>query len=190
MALKPIPKQKPAPKPKPTRMTKDQKIGIKLKPFVPHEVAQPPMTALMKRGLSLRELIRNSDPARMERANFVVHIESAKRMKTPKGFPAVQAVAWYEDLLRPNSIDAKTRYTVNVIGIDSQSLPISKQARVWVSCQCKDWVYRWEYANALHGATRIIFGNGEPASMTNASNMFGLCKHSLAVAEHIMKSRW
>jgi hypothetical protein len=187
MALKPIAKQ-PAPKPK--RMQKDRKLTIKLKPFVPHEVVQPPQTQTMLRGLSLKELIKASDPARQERANYVVHIETIKRLRTGKGLPAVEATAWYEDLLRPNSQEAHTRYTVQIVGLDDQTKPIYRQNRVLVSCACKDWVFRWEYANAIHGATRIIYGNGQPAVMHNPNNIPGLCKHSLAVAEHVLSSKW
>lgn len=188
MALKPIKKQPPAPKPK--RMSQERKINIKLKPFVPHEVVQPPQTPTMLRGLSLKELIEASDPARLERANYVVHIETIKRLRTGKGLPAVEATAWYESLLRPNSKEAHTRYKVQIVGLDDQTKPIYKQARVLVSCACLDWVFTYEYANAIHGATRIIYGNGQPAVVRNATNTIGLCKHSLAVAEHILNSRW
>ncbi len=176
--------------PKPKRMDNARKINIKLRPFLPHEVIQPPDSAVKARGLSLRELIKASDPLRMERANYVVHVKTPKRLKTPKGLPAVEAVAWYEDLLRPNSTEAKTEYKVQVVGLDSQTLPICRQKRVLVSCSCADWVYRWEYANAVHGATRVIYGNGQAPRMTNAGNAYGLCKHTLGLADLIMEKKW
>ena len=92
MALKPIKKQPPAPKPK--RMSQERKINIKLKPFVPHEVVQPPQTPTMLRGLSLKELIEASDPARLERANYVVHIETIKRLRTGKARRHLLALAF------------------------------------------------------------------------------------------------
>lgn len=187
MASKPIAKQAP---PKPKRMPKEQKIAIKLKPFIPHEVIQPAPTAKSARGLSLKELISNSESDRQTRANYVVHVETAKRVKTAKGLPAVDATAWYEDLLRPNSKEAHKRYTVHVIGLDDPNLPIYKQKRVLISCSCPDWVFTWEYANAIHGATKIIFGNGQPPVRKNAGCAPGLCKHSLGVAEYIMERRW
>ena len=196
MAIKPkpaykgIPKQKSSSAAKPQRMSQTQKINYKLKPFVPHEVAQPPQTPLMLKGMSLKQLMRGSDPPREWRANNIVHITSIKKMATPKGLPAVAAVCWHEDLLRPNSVKAKRPHEVRVFGLDDPNAPISKQKRVLVSCDCEDWVFVWEYAVALRGASKVIYGNGQPPTRTNISCEPGLCKHLYAVAEQVLEKGW
>ena len=52
-----------------------------------------------------------------------------------------------------------------------------------ISHNCENWVFMWEYADAEHGAARIIYGNGEPPGFTNPGHAPGLCKHLLALAD-------
>ena len=47
----------------------------------------------------------------------------------------------------------------------------------WVSCNCENFKFQWEYALSLYGGTSIIYGNGESAEKTNPSNSPGVCKH-------------
>lgn len=49
--------------------------------------------------------------------------------------------------------------------------------RVWLSCNCDNFLYQWEYALAKHGGADIVYGNGEPAIVTNPKNIPGCCKH-------------
>ncbi len=61
--------------------------------------------------------------------------------------------------------------------IHSQEIRFNKQGLFWVSCDCEDFMYRWEYALSLYGATDIINSNGEPAKIRNPNNRPGVCKH-------------
>lgn len=46
--------------------------------------------------------------------------------------------------------------------------------------------YGFEYSNALKGAARIIYGNGDAPDFTNPGYVPGLCKHTYAVAYHLI----
>lgn len=56
-----------------------------------------------------------------------------------------------------------------------------------ISHNCENFVFTWEYANAAHGASRIVYGNGEPPVVTNPQLAPGLCKHLVAVATRLIK---
>ena len=49
--------------------------------------------------------------------------------------------------------------------------------RVWISCECEDFSFRWEYALTQHKASSIIHSNGEPAVIRNPKNIPGVCLH-------------
>ena len=57
-----------------------------------------------------------------------------------------------------------------------------------IAHNCENYVFTWEYANAAHGASRIVYGNGEPPVVTNPGLVPGLCKHLVAVATTLIKS--
>lgn len=57
-----------------------------------------------------------------------------------------------------------------------------------ISHNCENFVYMWEYADAEHGAARIIYGNGEPPNFTNPGSAPGLCKHLMALADLIKRN--
>lgn len=111
------------------------------------------------------------------------YISSYKRGKTKKGLPVITARVRHKDPYRPNK--AVRLHDVMIVGLDDPFKPISKQKRVMVSCKCENFVYVWEYADTLHGASRIIYGNGEPATFTNPANAVGLCKHLTALAKKV-----
>jgi len=68
----------------------------------------------------------------------------------------------------------KNKYTSSIKFLD-------RGLHVRVSCSCPDYMYRWEYANNLVGASHIIYGNGEAPDETNPQYRPGLCKHLLAL---------
>ncbi len=51
---------------------------------------------------------------------------------------------------------------------------------VSVSCSCADYKYRWEVANHIAGASKVVYSNGARPVITNPSNKAMLCKHLLA----------
>lgn len=162
------------------RMTQGEKRAIAITPFTPKQVPQPPQTAKTLKGLSLNALIK-STPRLMKENAMECYVTSVKRGKTAKALPFITAKVRHKDPLRPNK--TVRRHEVMIIGLDDPFKPITKQKRVMCSCTCENWVFMWEYADAEHGAARIIYGNGEPPGFTNPGHAPGLCKHLLALAD-------
>jgi len=157
--------------------------NFRVLPLVENVVEQPPETDLSRRGLSLRRLLMNTPRIRKEVGQYEVTIKKFKKQKTKTGLTALTAIANHKDPFMPNKT-VKDR-PVYIIGLDSQTQPVTKQKRVMVSCNCEDFVFHGaEYACALHGAARIIYGNGEPAHMTNPHNVPFLCKHLVGFAHY------
>lgn len=183
-AYKPIPKQKPstsAARKGPRIMSAAQKArNIRQVKFAPQaNIPQPDQVAV---GISIRKILRSTSHDVIAFAREIV-IEKVQRLKTPKGLPAVRVQCWHRDPLRPAA--QKRLHEVTVFGREDQSKPISRQNQVFCSCDCEDWVYRWEYAVARQGGTKIMYGNGEPPLMTNPTYSPGCCKHIAAVFEMI-----
>lgn len=165
------------------KMTKTEKQVIAAKPFVPKIVPQPPPSALSEKGMTLRQLMK-STPRLMRENSFDCFIVKMNKGKTRKGLPVVTARVRFKDPYRPS---AQVRvHEVLIVGLDDPFKPINKQKRVMVSCACENYTYCWEYANTLHGASRVIYGNGEPPSYTNPANQPGLCKHAYKLAQEII----
>lgn len=55
-----------------------------------------------------------------------------------------------------------------------------------IAHNCENFVYVFEYANAAHGASKLIYSNGQPPNFTNPALLAGCCKHLTAVAEHMI----
>jgi hypothetical protein len=161
--------------------------NIRVVPLKAQVVEQLPETPLTQKGLTLKQLLRNTPRFRRETGEYEVTLSKVKKAKTTgAGLPALTAIAVHKDPFMPNKTIKKR--PVYLIGLDSHDKPISKQRRVMVSCNCEDFVfYGGEYACALHGAAKIIYGNGEPPRITNPSNVPFLCKHLSALAYHAIK---
>jgi hypothetical protein len=66
--------------------------------------------------------------------------------------------------------------------------PTRFNANGLIAHNCENFMFVWEYANAAHGASRIIYCNGEAPVVTNPSLAFGLCKHLVQLAHHLIDS--
>ena len=179
----------PAKKPRPA--AKSQPYSYLLHPMEPKEIRQLPETELSKRGMTLRQLL-HSTPRLMINNAADVDIISLKMTKTKSGMPTVKATMLTNDAYRPNRV--KRRRNTFIIGAEKAKdgspildKPVNKHKKVLVSCSCENAVFMWEYANAAHGAGRLIYSNGEPPVVTNPGLAPGLCKHLAALAMHIIK---
>lgn len=150
-------------------------------------VKQLPETPLMRKGLSLKQLLRTT-PNLMKYNSEEVIVSKLTRKKTKSGLPAIEAVTYTADPYRPNK--TRREHKAYIIGIDSQEQPITKQRRVMVSCGCENYVFTWEYANALHGASKLVYGNGDAPTFTNPGNAPGMCKHLVAITKEITAKGW
>lgn len=168
---------------KPKRMNKAQRRAVKLETFEAKVIPQPPRTPIMDKGMTLRQLLKNT-PRLMREHGAECDVSGVTRMRTAKGLPAVKALVVHKDPFRPEKI--VRRHEVIIVGLDDPNKTINKNRRVMVSCKCENFVFMWEYALAVHGAARVIYGNGEPPTMTNLAQVPGVCKHITALANVIM----
>jgi hypothetical protein len=168
---------------------KTQRRNIRVVPLKAGVVEQLPPTSLTQKGMTLRKLLSNTPRIRKETGKEEVTLTSLKKATTASGLPAIKAIARHKDPFMPNKT-IKNR-EVFIIGLDSQTKPINKQKRVMVSCSCEDFVFHGgEYACAIHGAAKIIYGNGETPKFTNPSNTPFLCKHLSSLAYKVIASNY
>lgn len=166
-----------------TRKAKPRRT-IRLMPLGENIVQQPPESPLSKKGMSLKGLLRNT-PALMLHNSQDVRISKLRKTTTRSGLKAYSAKALHQDPWRPDR--TKKIRDVYIIGLSDPDKPISKQRKVLVSCSCENYAFTWEYANAVHGCARVIYGNGEPPAFTNPHLVPALCKHITAVARHLIQ---
>jgi hypothetical protein len=127
--------------------------------------------------MKLAQLVKSSDKMRKLNARLV-KVVGYKAGKDRNGIPTAIS---------------KT-YTPREIGVDGRIVPakdhnkyvssikfLDPKLNVKVSCSCPDYCFRWEVANHKHGASDIIYSNGEPPLERNPNNKPGLCKHLLAL---------
>ncbi len=167
-----------------TRKTTKPKRTVRLMPLGENLVQQPPESPLTKKGMSIKGLLRNT-PALMLHNAQDVRIMSLKKTTTKSGLKAFKAKVIHQDPWRPDR--TKKVRNVYVIGLSDPSNPISKQRKVLVSCDCENYAFTWEYANAVHGCARVIYGNGEPPMYTNPHLVPAMCKHATAVAMKLIQ---
>ena len=192
-AGKPV-RSKTARKPKVAKVGNKKPYSFKLSALNPQEPKQLSETALTKKGLTLRKLIRGT-PRLMINNAVDVELEAFDIVKTRSGMPAISGVAVTYDTFRQDKV--KRPHKCFIIGMDRDKTnspdttkPVNKHTKVLVSCACESFVFTWEYANAVYGCSRIVFGNGAPPVMMNPSLAPGLCKHLVALArEAISKGK-
>lgn len=180
-----------AKKPKNAKITGARPYSFKLSALNPQTPKQLPETELSRKGLTLRKLLRGT-PRLMMNNSIDVELVEFKRVKTKSGMPAIKAVVVTNDPFRPGKV--RRVHNTFIIGADKAAdnspdlkTPINKHKKVIVSCACESYVFTFEYANAAYGASRIVYGNGEPPVVTNPNLAFGLCKHLVAVATRAIK---
>lgn len=67
--------------------------------------------------------------------------------------------------------------------------PARFSANGLIAHNCESYVFGGaEYANAAHGAARIVYGNGNPPVVTNPMLVPFLCKHLVATATIMFKT--
>lgn len=191
-------KKKPADMAMTRKARKPKKAKIKrpnysyrLSGLNPKTPKQLPETELSRKGMTLRKLVR-ATPRLMVNNALDVELVERKITRTRSGMPALKAVAVTNDPFRPNKV--RRRHNTFIIGaeLDSENNPVDKpinrHKKVICSCSCENYVFTFEYANAAHGASRIVYGNGEPPVVTNPMLAPGLCKHLVATARFLIKS--
>lgn len=182
-------RKKKARKPKKAKVQRPN-YSYRLSGLNPKTPKQLPETELSKKGMTLRQLLRATPRLMINNAQDVELYEK-KITRTRSGMPALKAVAITNDPFRPNKV--KRRHNTFIIGaeLDKENNPVKKPVnrhrKIICSCSCESYVFTFEYANAAHGASRIVYGNGEPPVVTNPSMAPGLCKHLVEAARYLIK---
>ena len=63
-----------------------------------------------------------------------------------------------------------------------------RKMKVIVSCDCEDFMYRFEMANVYHQAAVRTYSNGARPKITNKKNRPGICKHLLSCLSYLSSS--
>ena len=190
---KPIAKQKPstsAARRGPKVMTQQQKkIAVRLVNNVARgDIPQPPNTPEKMKGISIKTILRCTAPDNLVSGREIV-IEKVQKTSTVKKLTAYKFLVFHDDPFRPQGVAARRIHEVTVIGNSAPNAKICEQPTVFCSCDCDDWKFRWEYAVALRGGTRILYSNGEHPVMTNPQLSPGCCKHIVGCFNYIMKKK-
>lgn len=168
-------------------------VSFKAKPLAAREARVLPESYHTRKGLTLRKLLRNT-PALFVNNSEYVKILDVKKVKTKTGMPAyVGKLLTVNDPVTSNN--EHTRKTVHVIGLDKTDMgqpaydkPVNRHKKVMIQCNCEAYTfYGFEYANAYHGAARIIYGNGQPPMFTNPGLSYGCCKHAYKLGLELVK---
>ena len=171
-------------KPRKSRSVKSKSRRVRILPLKGgHLVEQLPETALSIKGLTLKQLLANT-PKMMKINAEETTVKKMKRSKTKSLRPAITAVCRHNDPFRPDAVSRD--HEAQIVGRDPDLKMTDRKQKVLVSCGCENFVYAWEYANAMHGASKIVYGNGDSPGFTNPGNSPGLCKHLTALAYKVI----
>lgn len=130
--------------------------------------------------MKLAKLVNSSDKMRKANSRFV-KLVGYKAGRDKKGLAtAVCKTFTPKEYKLGRVVDAKdkNKYVSSIKFLDDK-------LNVKVSCSCPDYCFMWEVANHRHGASDIIYSNGEPPLEKNPNNRPGLCKHLLALRAFI-----
>lgn len=164
--------------------SKPKKMPVRVVPMkrAQHLVDQLPETDLTRKGRTLQELLMTTPKLMIEGSADVV-LSGKKKQKTKTGKPAYSAIAVTKDPYKPSATERK--HECMIIGLDADKKIYQRGQKVVCSCSCENYVFMWEYANAKHGASQLIYGNGDRPGFTNPSEVPGLCKHLVALGRTI-----
>lgn len=122
------------------------------------------LTAAASKGVSWKKVVRSSPAERFQTAEKV---RISKLKISRKG-----------GKLAKLTCESRTKGEIYVTEI--QFLEPGNGDRVKLSCNCSDFVFRWEYALYRHGGADIRYGDGTAPIKTNPSLIPGCCKHIIA----------
>lgn len=131
--------------------------------------------------LNLKQLVRQTDKERKQRAQYVKVLGvKTGYLKSGLGYVASKSKSTHKvnaagKLVR---VASPTQHITVITFVD-------KKLNVHCACSCEDNTFRWEYANTQKGAAEIEYSNGEPPVTTNPQLRNSLCKHMVALVDRI-----
>lgn len=131
--------------------------------------------------LNLKQLVRNTDPGRKQRALYVKILGlKIGHLRSGLGYVACKSRSTH----RVNEAGKLVRVSNPTQHITVITF-IDKKLNVHCACSCEDNTFRWEYANTQKGASEIEYSNGAPPTTTNPQLRNSLCKHMMSLVERI-----
>lgn len=125
----------------------------------------------MAKGVTIKELLKNAPREHKGRIKNV----RARRISSNvvNGMPEVR--------FKTRSLEPTTARQPPVLETVIRLYPRLYRGKrhYWLSCDCEDHLFRWEYALAQIDASDIIYGNGEPPRERNPRLLKSCCKHAL-----------
>lgn len=141
-------------------------------------MAKISLSARQLPGLSLTQLLKATPPFIKNNAEDVI-VRSLAEKRTRGGLPGVKAKA----LSVTNK--HKTEYLITVVGKDVDKKLSERGQKLVCHCSCDFFWSHCEYALTHWAASTIKYSNGEPAHVTNPSNVPLVCKHLVRVLRYI-----
>lgn len=127
---------------------------------------------------TLNTLYNNTDKGRQTRSE-AVSVKHTKTLISKKNFTIKEYVY--------KTGTGRFNYTTSIRPLNPIQYDLNGgDAPAVVSCSCKDFKYRWEYANAQSQNAEIKYSNGQPALVTNPKNKKQLCKHLYAIKDDVI----
>lgn len=144
------------------------------------------MRVVLTETMSFMDLWRNSDPARKVRAR---HVNTRSLGVTTMD----NNEAWtfsYKSEPAWNTTGKRWQGYVRFLKENVERTDSAKDLECMVDCTCPDYRFRWAYRNAEAGAGAIGPGawndnNGQPPKTINTDLGTGMCKHLIALGEHL-----
>jgi hypothetical protein len=141
------------------------------------------------KGLSAKQLLKYTPRLFINNAEDVV-IKKLEKKETKGGLKAVLALSYSPDskALKPHK---QSVIALDKSVVSGKGFTITKSTRIKCQCSCESFIFAGlEYANWHHGASDIIYGNGDAPTATNPGLRPGLCKHLVRVITKILEKGW
>lgn len=121
-------------------------------------------------GVAWRSVLRGTPPERFTSANSV----AITRLKVKKKGGLISG------FVAESTTKGRSGYETSIM------FPTAgKTDKVKLSCNCADFVYRWEYALFKQGGADIQYGDGTAPTTTNPGLSLGACKHIIALDQKV-----
>jgi hypothetical protein len=131
--------------------------------------------------LTLPQLYQRTTSDRKQRSIYVRLLKvKAGYTKEGLGFIACQSYSRYkiDQSGKPVRNVKPNKYVTIIMFLD-------KSLHVKVSCSCEDNMFMYEVANHYKDAADIEYSNGDAPNIKNPKHNPGMCKHLIALFEHI-----
>lgn len=141
--------------------------------------------------LTQKQLVKNT-PLAVKQRSKICSIRPKQQGKYVKNKKLGNV---FEIIYKTRCLDGDHLVTLRYVGKSKPGLTKNKPAsgipsndsELWVSCDCKFFLFNVEYALAKHKSSDIIYSNGKRPVVKNPKEIAYLCKHVLLAVETAIK---